>query len=315
MDPKKKGAADSLMPGTYFLRANVLVFTIGLAVSASFSFRAHAVIFESTDDSSFNTTAPTGMLANSGWQFQGQWGNFLGTPVSPNHFLTAKHIGGSIGDTFSYGGVSYTTTAVYNNGTDLNLWEVSGTFSDHAPMYTSGNEAGMSAVIFGRGTQRGSEIIANDELKGWTWGISDGQTRWGENTIENNSGSLVKLTFDLDGGPNEVHLSSGDSGGGIFVQEDGIWKLAAINYAVEGPWKYESDGDTFNGAVYDRGGLYRGSTLYADELADDPGVFYGTSISSNYEWLMSVALVPVPEPSTWVLLVAGIGVLLWRERP
>ncbi len=287
---------------------------LGLALPFSCSECAHAVIFASTGDPNFNTTAPIGPLANSGWQYQGQWGSFLGTPISPNHFVTAKHIGGSVGDTFTYHGMSYTTMAVYNNGTDLNVWEVSGTFSTYAPLYSSGNEAGKSAVIFGRGTQRGSEIIANDHLKGWTWGAGDSQMRWGENTIEGGYGSLVRISFDIDGGPNEVHLSTGDSGGGMFLQEGGIWKLAAINYAVEGPWKYEINGGTFNGAVFDRGGLYRGSMLYADELIDNPGSFYATPISSNYEWIMGVALVPVPEPSPWALLVAGLGMLLWRRK-
>jgi len=298
----------------HILKPTALPMALGVALLFSCSTRLHAVIFASTGDPTFNTTAPTGALAGSGWQYQGQWGSFLGTPVSPNHFVTAKHVGGSIGDTFTYNGMSYTTTAVHNNGTDLNVWEVSGTFSTYAPLYNSGNEAGKSAVIFGRGTQRGSEIIANDQLKGWTWGVGDGKTRWGENTIEGGYGSLVKISFDLDGGPNEVHLSSGDSGGGIFVQENGIWKLAAINYAVEGPWKYEANGTTFNGAVFDRGGLYRGNTLYSDQLADNPSSFYATPISSNYEWLMGVALVPVPEPSTWALLVAGFGLLLWRRQ-
>ncbi len=302
------------MVRTYIFKPAALPMVIGLALLFSCSTRLHAVIFASTGDSTFNTTAPTGPLANSGWQYQGQWGSFLGTPVSPNHFVTAKHIGGSIGDAFTYNGISYTTTAVHNNGTDLNVWEVSGTFSTYAPLYHSGNEAGKSAVIFGRGTQRGSEIIANNELKGWTWGVGDSQMRWGENTIEGGYGSLVKISFDLDGGPNEVHLSSGDSGGAIFVQEGGIWKLAAINYAVDGPWKYEIDGSTFNGAVFDRGGLYRGNTLYPDQPADNPSSFYATPISSNYEWLMGVALVPVPEPSTWALLVSGFGMLLWRWK-
>src|SRR5690606_5741776 len=116
-----------------------------------------------------------------------------------------------------------------------------GTFSSYAPMYNGGQEAGKSAVIFGRGTQRGDEVVVNNELKGWTWGVGDGQMRWGENTIEGSYGSLIRMSFDIDGGANEVHLSSGDSGGGVFVLDQGIWKLAGVNYAVEGPWKTTSD--------------------------------------------------------------------------
>ena len=33
--------------------------------------RAGAVLFQSTDDPNYNTTAPSGVLTNSGWQYQG----------------------------------------------------------------------------------------------------------------------------------------------------------------------------------------------------------------------------------------------------
>lgn len=276
---------------------------------------ASAVIFSSTADPAFNTTAPTGILANSGWQYQGTWGSYLGTPVSPTHFITAKHVGGAVGDTFLYNGIAYTTTAVYNNGTDLNIWQVNNTFSTYAPLYNGGNVAGQSAVIFGRGTQRGGEVIVNNELKGWTWGASDGTMRWGENTVAGDLGNLVKFSFDLNAGENEVHVSNGDSGGGVFVQEGGLWKLAAINYAVEGPFKLTADGSTFNAALFDRGGLYRGNTLYPDAAPDSPSSFYATSISANYNWISSVTyLVPVPEPTTWAMLTLGGGILWLRSR-
>lgn len=53
------------------------------------------------------------MYANSGWQYEGQFGSFLGTVIASNYFITAKHIGGSVGDTFVFSGVNYTTTAVF----------------------------------------------------------------------------------------------------------------------------------------------------------------------------------------------------------
>ena len=57
---------------------------------------ARAVIFESTGNPLFNTTAPTGDLAGSGWDLQGSWlGDFLGTPIAPQFFITAKHLGGT----------------------------------------------------------------------------------------------------------------------------------------------------------------------------------------------------------------------------
>src|SRR5437867_4375374 len=56
----------------------------------------HAVIFYADGDPAYNTTAPGGSLTNSGWQFEGIWGGFLGTPIAPKYFITARHVGGSV---------------------------------------------------------------------------------------------------------------------------------------------------------------------------------------------------------------------------
>ncbi|HYT58734.1 MAG TPA: hypothetical protein VEL06_01090, partial [Haliangiales bacterium] len=85
----------------------LLVF-VPLLLSAS---SVNAVLFYSTGDPNYNTSAPTGSLTNSGWQYQGIWGDFLGTPIAPKYFITAQHVGGVIGQTFNFRGVQYTTTA------------------------------------------------------------------------------------------------------------------------------------------------------------------------------------------------------------
>src|SRR5581483_5272156 len=48
-------------------------------IAGSIAAPAHAVIFYDTGDANQNTTAPTGSLANSGWQYEGQFDGFLGT--------------------------------------------------------------------------------------------------------------------------------------------------------------------------------------------------------------------------------------------
>ena len=50
--------------------------TIGLAAPP-----APAVLLYSTPQR--NTWAPSGSIYNSGWQYQGRWGAFLGTPIAP----------------------------------------------------------------------------------------------------------------------------------------------------------------------------------------------------------------------------------------
>src|SRR5438128_1202823 len=120
---------------------------------------ARAIIFYSTGDTSYNTTAPSGALTNSGWQYEGIWGGFLGTPIAPRYFITAEHVGGSVGQTFVFRGIAYPTTAVYDDpDSDLRIWRVCGTFPDYAQIYTSTNEVGQSCIVIGRGTQRAAPV-------------------------------------------------------------------------------------------------------------------------------------------------------------
>ena len=73
-----------------------LVLSAGLIVTAP----SKAVILYGTDDPSANTTAPTGELAGSGWQYQGYFSGFLGTVIASNYFVTANHIGGNVGERY-----------------------------------------------------------------------------------------------------------------------------------------------------------------------------------------------------------------------
>lgn len=265
----------------------------------------HAVIFASTDDPTHNTNDPTGALAASGWQYLGVWYGFVGTCVSPRHFVTAKHAGGTVGGAFQFQGISYPTIGVTNNGTDLNVWEISGSLPVYAPLYEGESPVGQSVVIFGRGTRRGADVVVNGQVKGWLWGAADGRLRWGENVVAGKFGSLLKFDFDRAAGPNEAQLSSGDSGGGIFVNDQGTWKLAAINYAIEGPWKLSSTGAVFNAAIVDKGGLFRGTTQHAETEADQPAAFYATPIAPNYGWLAGVLALPKPEPPAGLQLLVS----------
>jgi len=261
---------------------------------------AQAVILSVTNDPNYNTTAPTGTLAGSGWQWQGYWGSYLGTPIAPRYFLAAKHFGGNTGDVFSLNGVEFHTVAVYNcpNG-DLLVWKVAETFAGYAPLYTNNNEVGRSLVVFGRGTQRGTEVIVNSQLKGWRWGAGDGVQRWGENIVtsvedyDGVTGSLLKVEFNRSGLTNEAHLSMGDSGGAVFIQESNTWKLAGINYLVDGPFSMDGTTNTeFDAALLDMRGLYVGGgtdwTLVADGPTDVPSAFYATRVSRFADWIRSV---------------------------
>lgn len=301
---------------------------------------AEAVVFYTTADPAHNReVAPSGALAGSGWQFQGEFGNFLGTMISPNHFITAKHLGVPSSTFVSKGhfnggsDVSYSIDTTVNGGTgywnigttDLRIFQITGTFSSYAPLYTGTDEVGESLVVMGRGTQRGSDVTETDmggATIGWRWGTADNAARWGTNVVTStvsDGAEYLYSTFDSAAGGDEAHLTTGDSGGAVFIQDGGVWKLAGINYAVDGAWDYNDVVDTneFQATLFDARGLYVGSdgsgwTLIGDEGVEEPSGFYATRISSYHGDI--AAITGVPEPGILGLLVMGFGCLVRRRR-
>jgi hypothetical protein len=280
--------------------------TIFLQVLVALTFsacQASAVLFYSTADPEYNATPPSGTLAGSGWELQGYWGDFLGTPVSARHFLTARHVGGVVGDTFLFQGHSYRTTAVFDDpSSDLRLWQVDAAFPAYAPLYSRSDEVGRKLVVFGRGTQRGLDVSVTAHgalrLRGWQWGTADGRLRWGENQVDSvvngeaGSGDLLKVLFHTGGGANEAHLSGGDSGGAVFVQDGATWKLAGINYGAEGLYSLSKGGPGFDAALFDQGGVYnaQGTNWVLIPYAPfaRPGAFYATRVSPHVAWIQSI---------------------------
>ena len=163
----------------FFLRGPFRTLALGLALTVGGP--AQALVFITSGDPTFNTTAPGGALTDSGWQFQGQWSGLLGTPVAPNFFLAAKHGGGTVGGAFSYQGSGYLTTAKFDHPTaDLTLWQVASAFPTYAPLYTGTDEAGKNLVVFGRSATRGEEVTVSGasptSLRGWLWNGPGGGT-------------------------------------------------------------------------------------------------------------------------------------------
>ena len=266
---------------------------------------ADAVILFGTDDPWANTTAPTGALAGSGWQYEGRWGVNSGTPIAPNYFITADHVGGGVGQTFYFKEVPYTTTAQFKDpASDLRILQVAQTFAEFAPLYDKSDEVARALVVIGRGTQRGNPFTYRSSTRGWSWGFPDSVQRWGQNVVAQivsggANNDFLYATFDQQGGAatsasaNEAHLSSGDSGGAVFLNDGGTWKLAGINYAVDGPF-YTSPADPtgFTAALFDvRNFFYKNASskyvLITGKTAVPTG-FYATRISTKVSWIRSI---------------------------
>ena len=296
-----------------------------------------AVILLGTADPAANTTAPSGIYADSGWQFLGEYGGSLGTMIAPRYFITARHTGlqgGGILSSAELNGVSdvtYTIDTAANGGvgywdiagTDLRILKINEAFPGYVSLYTGVTPVGAPAIVFGRGGQRGAEVELSGTAKGWLHTAADGVVRWGTNTVagavSTASGQMLSLAFDAAGGANEATLSSGDSGGGLFVLDDGQWKLAGINFGVDGLFDLNNvvDSNEFGAALFDMGGLYLGSDSQGWNLVPDGGVdvpshFYASNISASAAVIHSI--VGVPEPGSLPLLLIAAALSLLRHH-
>jgi hypothetical protein len=305
-------------------------------LATCFAPAARGVIFYSTGDPSYNTSAPTGSLAGCGWQWVGIWGGYEGTPIGPHHFLTARHVGGNAGDPFVFGGTTYTTTAIFDDtSTDLRICEVGGTFPMWAPIYRFEGEVGQGLVVIGEGDGWGGPVYNDGILKGWMWGSGAGTMRWGQDTfysvVDGGSywGSLLYALFQAGEGPNEADLANGDSTSPVFINDGSGWKLAGIAAAVDGPFNTTDTGTGVFAALFDASGLYcqeNGSWVLAPGPGPVPTGFYATRVSVRAAWIDSIVppggncsdspLFSGPEAAGLAAVVAAAGAYgAWRASP
>ena len=106
-------------------------------------------------------------------------------------------------------------------------------------------------------------------------------------------GELLYCSFNRNGIPHECHLSVGDSGGGLFVLENGLWRLAGIHYGVDGNFRRNaSEGGGYSAALFDMGGMeVSGAWIPIAEADEDvPSSFYSSRISASLAWITSTAV-------------------------
>ena len=308
------------------------------AVSARLS-PANAIIVKQAPGR--NLSPPTGEFAHRGWDFVGKWGGFLGTPIAPHYFVTAKHLGGAAGQKLLYRGKSYTAVeALPCPDSDLAVWRVVEKFPAWAPLYVKEQEFGREIFLTGCGTARGAPVRTGDgKLHGWRWGADDHQQSWGINHVSGLArytqpnarwkNEMLMFSFDEDGTPNEGIVSGSDSGGAVFLRDtDGVWKLAGIIYGVDGtPFSTSSNGkNAASGALFDARGLYEknrstGEIHYHDPYRFDPEptTAGATRISSSLPFIQNVVPELRPFPLREALagigaaIVLAFGLLIWRR--
>ena len=256
-------------------------------------------------DSNRNGTPAADSIAYPAWQLQGQFLGNLATPIASSYFITAHHIGGKPTNTFTFQATVYSIDPSFATSgkadipnSDLTLWKINGTFPTYATLYTASDEINQHLVVIGRGTPRGQTVTVNNNVKGWLWGADDYFQSWGENDVANvpdfgpGLGDMLQFDFNSGNNPNEAALSRGDSGGGVFIQESGVWKLAGINYGVDGYYSKDSSGaNPFLAAIYDKTGLYQGDPGTPTQpfiSAHGAGASFASRISSRTSAIYSL---------------------------
>ena len=308
---KELSAHFRLLSGTVFL--GILIFPTHLM----------AVFFLATENPEHNTTPPANAAEARAWGLQGIWRTCQGTPIAPRWFLSAKHIGGAIGDPFTvHGKTHYAIARILDPDSDLVLWGVTESFQDHAALFREGDEIGKRMLVFGRGEVRGRPVFLKtdtiQELKRWQRGSGQAMMRWGENIVTESAddpvliqeglGHMIGAEFNREGLPDEAGLGPCDSGGGMFLWQDNEWKLAAINYAAGGRYKTTQQGNGFDAVLFDEGGLFACTDencraedsweFIEDDEVDQPGSIWGTRIQYRSSWIEeNIAAMPDPETS------------------
>lgn len=289
---------------------------------------AEAVIVYDDSEPTRNTTT-AGLVGDEAdlWTLSGNFKGYLGTPISAKHFITADHATtntlANIGFVDGPNAGSYSTVARFDDpDSDLEIWEISGTFNQWVEVYRDSDEVGQTATLLGRGRQPGDAVTVDSgggpELKGWKWGTDDRVKSWGRNVVSGTAsgGEFLGFEFNAIDDANEGGLAEFDSGGGLFIFDatDGRWELGGIHFAVDGPFREaDSPSGEYNATLFDQGGLYVGPDgdyeFVSDMAMDIPANGYSTRISDRLAWVDSV----IPEPSS-ALLLAGTAIgLAWRR--
>lgn len=236
-----------------------------------------------TGDNSTASTDPSG-INGLNWDYVYNYKNSSSVAVDPYWILTAAHVAddGPSGN-LTIGATTYIQQEiVFHDTADLALVRYDKALPGYYGLYTGSFLLGDDLLLAGFGnTGTVSSTTYTDS------GGGAGTRRWGENeysysqTVSYNAGGTTGMTtnemFYMDfsslAKSQEAGVGFFDSGGGAFVNDGAIWKLAGIN-------------------------TIRGGT------APNYSGTYAVSVPEYESWINQT----VPEPSS-AILIAGIALL------
>lgn len=168
-------------------------------------------------------TAPAGN--GVGW-----WRGATAVAIGPRHILSARHLGGTVGEGFILDGVPYASVKITNHPTaDLALIELN---ADIPVWHDIAVRAKKGDSVFIGGLGR----VAGTSSSGGIQWSSTRDERWGRNKLASVKGGRFTIKFDKGrkGVVNEAIFAHGDSGAGVFIEVQGELQLVGIATNVQG---------------------------------------------------------------------------------
>ena len=204
------------------------------------------------------TNTPIGIW-NLNWDYVYNYKGSSAVVVGSNWLLTAAHVANdSDTSTVVVNGTNYYQQEIifhsasddpqHTSKADLALVRFDKAFPGYYPLYTGNFSKRPNAVLIGYGVT-GTVYSTSFTVRAWNDSPNGkGIKRWGTQKIDTpytlpydpdgvvgmttNDGFL--MNFNSGNTTYEAGLGSYDSGGGTFVNDNGIWKLAGINTEILG---------------------------------------------------------------------------------
>ncbi len=209
----------------------------------------------------------------------------------------------------------------------MTIYQVNGTLGSFAPILPNDpnalNNAVTSSFGFGLAADGPAVIGPTGKIQGYQWFGNSSQLSWGPSSVigyttpdPSNGDTFFEGAFLPAAGTGNVSatFAARDSGGGTFVNVNGTWELAGVNFGVTGPYlggatttPNASDG-AFNAALWDQTGFSNGGIPLTG-----PQDWAVSNISPQVFGAIQAAITGVPEPSALPLFATG-AVLIATAR-